>query len=507
MAASTIRNLLLCVCILAKPTRGTVTFHMNNFIDVLEELETHLAASSMLAVIELLQELGDCASDDFHRYVLGRPSAPELNLPSQAKEQKSLIRLLMKHEVGPSTENGVVLVPDGTTVALCPLISGLEAGLKRNRDVPLPDVKEVVDHFESLTLKDGVSSSTVDNLYSATIAKDLGLAFFEFQENKTQTAMGPDGCWDDVSMPRVFTLLGDPSPVTNAFVNGALDGIILGHYISEGSKVRTPRRISTLGSKVGTPSRISTLLKDYYNNDGVAADMTLRSNFRRKNFLKITSLEKLEKTVKISLILYRTIMNISFPGSEDKEEGNLASNAVQEFHQFFLECPAIIPRCMWGARPFKGTPTLLTLPLEFLYIHHTYEPSRPCTTFPACSADMRSMQQFHQKDRGWSDIGYSFVVGSDGYLYEGRGWYWLGAHTRGHNTRGYGVSFIGNYTATLPEAFSLELVRDNFQKCAVRGGKLISTFSIQGHRQVVATSCPGDALFAEIKTWNRFKET
>ncbi|XP_029440098.1 N-acetylmuramoyl-L-alanine amidase [Rhinatrema bivittatum] len=489
--------LFFCLCVLARPARGS--FDMDNFTNVLEVLEDHLSASPTTSAMELLREVGGCANDEFHQYVLGRPLVPEPILPSITEGQRSLIQLLMKHRLDSSTEHGVVLVPDGTTVALCPLIAGLEAGLKRNRDVALPAMekdppKAGATAVPSLNM-DKVSPGNVDILYSVTIAKDLGLAFLEFQKNETQAAMGPDGCWDDVLLPRVFTLLGPPSSLTNAFVNGALDGVILGHYISERGQVEPPQRISTL-------------LKAYYTAGGVAGDEHMRSNFRRKNFQQVTSLEKLKEAVKNSLILYGTITNISLPGTaEDRELRNLASTAVQQFHYLYLECPAIVPRCMWGAKPYKGTPTLLALPLEFLYIHHTYEPSRPCRSFPACAENMRSMQRFHQKDRGWDDIGYSFVVGSDGYLYEGRGWSWQGAHTKGHNSRGYGVSFIGNYTADLPEAFALELVRDNFLNCAVRGAKLVSTFSIQGHRQVVATSCPGDALFAEIKTWNRFKET
>lgn len=70
------------------------------------------------------------------------------------------------------------------------------------------------------------------------------------------------------------------------------------------------------------------------------------------------------------------------------------------------DCPPIIPRCMWDAKPYRGTPTNLSLPLSFIYIHHTSTPSQPCLTFQQCSADMRSMQRFHQEDRGWDDIGY-----------------------------------------------------------------------------------------------------
>lgn len=61
---------------------------------------------------------------------------------------------------------------------------------------------------------------------------------------------------------------------------------------------------------------------------------------------------------------------------------------------------------MWRAAPYRGTPTLLALPLGFMYIHHTSTPSAPCLTFQSCAADMRAIQRFHQDERGWDDIGY-----------------------------------------------------------------------------------------------------
>ena len=51
---------------------------------------------------------------------------------------------------------------------------------------------------------------------------------------------------------------------------------------------------------------------------------------------------------------------------------------------------------------------------------------------------------------GWDDIGYSFLAGDDGNIYEGRGWDRVGAHTKGYNSRGLAVSFMGNYKDHLP---------------------------------------------------------
>lgn len=101
---------------------------------------------------------------------------------------------------------------------------------------------------------------------------------------------------------------------------------------------------------------------------------------------------------------------------------------------------------------------------------------------------------------------HSFVFGNDGYLYQGRGWHWVGAHTRGYNSKGYGISFIGDYMKILPDSYELELMKNNFIQCAVKGARLQANYTIHGHRQMVPTLCPGDRLFQEIETWKGFKK-
>ncbi|XP_064813898.1 N-acetylmuramoyl-L-alanine amidase-like [Oncorhynchus masou masou] len=157
-----------------------------------------------------------------------------------------------------------------------------------------------------------------------------------------------------------------------------------------------------------------------------------------------------------------------------------------------------------GRNPTEGLLPSLALPIPFLYIHHTFEPDRPCHSFKQFSRSMRAMQRFHQEDRGWADVPLSFVVGSEGYIYEGRGWHHLGNHTRGQNPYGYGVAFIGNYSSFLPSRHALDLVRQHLAKCAVDGGRLQANFTLHGHRQLVDTSCPGDALYSEIRGWEHF---
>ena len=57
---------------------------------------------------------------------------------------------------------------------------------------------------------------------------------------------------------------------------------------------------------------------------------------------------------------------------------------------------------------------------------------------------MHVIQDFHMDDRGWWDIGYNFLIGQDGRIYEGRGFSVQGAHCSGWNTQTLGsVIFIG----------------------------------------------------------------
>lgn len=43
----------------------------------------------------------------------------------------------------------------------------------------------------------------------------------------------------------------------------------------------------------------------------------------------------------------------------------------------------------------------------------------------------------------------SFLVGDDGNIYEGAGWYKIGAHTYGYNSKSIGLAFIGTFRGKL----------------------------------------------------------
>lgn len=175
--------------------------------------------------------------------------------------------------------------------------------------------------------------------------------------------------------------------------------------------------------------------------------------------------------------------------------------------------PAIIRRDAWGARPQKYEYTLTLA--GHLAIHHTAGVfDGLAATTEECAAQMRGIQAFHQDSRGWNDIGYSYLICGTGEIFEGREdeddatdvW---GAHD-GFNRGSMSVSLMGYFHPPynqVPSEPQLDtLVRTFAWMAEIRGidpldASLYEAFggvqtNIYGHREVRATECPGDILFA-----------
>lgn len=66
-----------------------------------------------------------------------------------------------------------------------------------------------------------------------------------------------------------------------------------------------------------------------------------------------------------------------------------------------------------------------------------------CTaTPPDADVSAAEIDAWH-RERGWSGIGYHFVVRRDGAVEPGRALDEVGAHVRGHNARSVGVCYVG----------------------------------------------------------------
>ena len=61
-----------------------------------------------------------------------------------------------------------------------------------------------------------------------------------------------------------------------------------------------------------------------------------------------------------------------------------------------------------------------------------------CYDDASCIERVQWIQDFHQINRSWVDIGYHFLVGENGKVYEGRGWNRQGAHAPEWNSDAFG---------------------------------------------------------------------
>ncbi|CAG9559122.1 unnamed protein product [Danaus chrysippus] len=154
----------------------------------------------------------------------------------------------------------------------------------------------------------------------------------------------------------------------------------------------------------------------------------------------------------------------------------------------------------WGGVQSTDVRPLKT-PVPYVVIHHTYIPGA-CSTPVECKADMRSMQNYHIS-MGWGDIGYNFCIGSDGGVYEGRGWDNIGIHAGPANNYSIGICLIGDWRVEEPPEAMLESTKALIET-GVLNGKVSSTYKLVGHKQVMATECPGNALFNIISEWPHF---
>lgn len=110
-------------------------------------------------------------------------------------------------------------------------------------------------------------------------------------------------------------------------------------------------------------------------------------------------------------------------------------------------------------------------------------------------AKVAEIRRWHVQDRGWSDIGYHFLIDRDGTVAKGRDIAKTGAHVQGHNTGTIGVSLFGGHGSAETDKFA-----DHFtpaQDAALR--KLLADLrktypaiaKVTGHNQYAAKACPG----------------
>ncbi|MDD5213834.1 MAG: N-acetylmuramoyl-L-alanine amidase [Candidatus Gracilibacteria bacterium] len=164
--------------------------------------------------------------------------------------------------------------------------------------------------------------------------------------------------------------------------------------------------------------------------------------------------------------------------------------------------------------------------VKAIIIHHTdtQDISKPSDQI------LRGIYYYHSVQNGRGDIGYNYIVGQDGKIYEGKagGDYVVGSHTLRNNKSNVSISVIGNYqnnylteeqqasinklVGYLAKKYGIDLDKQRvYHKSCLSSSNCtnplvnVTRASLIGHRDAGYTTCPGDnryGLLANFKESN-----
>jgi hypothetical protein len=209
--------------------------------------------------------------------------------------------------------------------------------------------------------------------------------------------------------------------------------------------------------------------------------------------------------------------------------------------------PSCMSRADWGADEsisgWSHGDTQDFSPAQVITVHHTAGPNDPSQDY---AATVRATYSYHVQSNGWSDIGYQYLVGGNGIVYEGRNSghtstscldaggdgsdfahepvtdeVVTGAHTGSYNTGNVGISVMGCFDPsasictgdTTPTPAALQGVGRLVASLAARhdlqtngmtdyvnpvNGRARTVHTVAGHRDWAATACPGQTLYDRL---------
>jgi hypothetical protein len=201
------------------------------------------------------------------------------------------------------------------------------------------------------------------------------------------------------------------------------------------------------------------------------------------------------------------------PGSlaTDAGTGTEGSDRIALQAATYTPKPQIYSRAQWGANErLRDKGSLHYFEVHAGFVHHTVNANK--YTRAEVPGIIRSIYAYHTQSRGWSDIGYNYLVDRFGRIWEGR--YGgvdrpvVGAHTLNYNDYSFAMSAIGNYDIAQPShamvqaygaLFAWKLSLHGIAASSMRqwvGSRYFR--AVNGHRDAASTACPGRYLYARI---------
>ncbi len=187
----------------------------------------------------------------------------------------------------------------------------------------------------------------------------------------------------------------------------------------------------------------------------------------------------------------------STEGTRQLECGDVQANFPDEFETENVQTTEAGRKLIWPYQYSKK--------IRKVVIHHTAETG--VKNGRTADEVMRAIYRYHTVSRGWGDIGYHYIIAPDGTIFEGRagGDKVVGGHVYCNNVGTIGVALMGNFNQDDPtgpqivalgkllprlaQKYELDLTTES----SFHGKK---TSNLLGHRDLGATACPGNFMYA-----------
>ncbi len=184
--------------------------------------------------------------------------------------------------------------------------------------------------------------------------------------------------------------------------------------------------------------------------------------------------------------------------------------------------PAIVKRADWGAGQCTPRSGAGYGEVKTAFVHHTVNAND--YTRDEAPDVVLAICRYHRNSNGWNDIGYNFLVDRFGTIYEGRAGGIerpvIGAQAQGYNAQSTGIANIGTFSSVrqtpeslgamarlirwklplhgAPTAGTTTMVSAGGSENRYPAGQRVGLQRVIGHRDTGATSCPGEALYAQL---------
>ena len=114
---------------------------------------------------------------------------------------------------------------------------------------------------------------------------------------------------------------------------------------------------------------------------------------------------------------------------------------------------------------------------------------------------IQAIENYHRNGRKWSAIGYHYLVGRDGNIYEGRPAHIQGAHVSGGNKHNLGISVVGDFERKAPNARQLATLKNFLDD--MRSKYKVPRKRVYGHRDIKPSICPGTQLYKWLQKYKK----